>query len=221
MPAAQSEPFLAADVRFPLHRLPELPSRDCAYYQEPFIGIITVTTMILIFAKATLFFTDLIQTRATATLFNVLISSWAFIAIACTLHLLFGNAGEIKRSRKTCYPIPEVVAGRLARGESMGGLSNINGGDGKTYCVRCFVWRPSFEEAGESHHCGTCNRCVTGFDHHCGVFGRCIAAGNLHCFYTLLAMAVLAALTVFGACSSLLAEDMPDEVLVAKAAVHV
>ncbi|CAK0904296.1 unnamed protein product [Prorocentrum cordatum] len=112
------------------------------------------------------------------------------MAILCVLYLLkLESAGEIKRSPRTCYPIP-AEAGWPLRGRSLKGLSNITRVEGSskdgTYCVRCLVWRPPKEH--KPHHCNTCQRCVTGFDHHCGVFGRCIVNGNMVCFVTLIGL---------------------------------
>ena len=30
-------------------------------------------------------------------------------------------------------------------------------GTGRTFCVRCLIWRPQYEEC---HHCSTCERCA-------------------------------------------------------------
>merc|ERR1711972_247690 len=99
-----------------------------------------------------------------------------------------GDNGEIKRAPSTCYPVPQEIARRLRSSESLRGMANGQGPNGRSYCVRCLVWRPGNSEGGESHHCNTCQRCVTGFDHHCGVFGRCITSHNLPCFYTMISM---------------------------------
>ena len=52
----------------------------------------------------------------------VLIYTEAAVALVCLLGLLFGNPGELKRSPQTCFPMPEPVADRLSRGESLDGL---------------------------------------------------------------------------------------------------
>eukprot|EP00932_Pfiesteria_piscicida_P004335 SRR837773.14239.p1 GENE.SRR837773.14239~~SRR837773.14239.p1 ORF type:complete len:207 (+),score=7.71 SRR837773.14239:74-622(+) len=111
----------------------------------------------------------------------------AIIATLCTLFLLFGQAGVISRSPKTCYPVPQEVLERLDARRSLDGLKNVRGDDGRTYCVRCCLWRPPRQD-GRVHHCQVCQRCVRGFDHHCGVFGRCIVRDNMPCFITLIGM---------------------------------
>jgi len=119
-----------------------------------------------------------------------LIYAEAGIAIICLFGLMWGDPGVIKRSPQTCFPMPGEVADRLAQGQPLDGLHNL-ASSGRTYCVRCLVWR---ENELNCHHCSTCNRCVTHFDHHCGVFGRCIAGdgfgGNMGYFKTILGMAV-------------------------------
>jgi hypothetical protein len=127
----------------------------------------------------------------TQNLVRFAITAEAITAASCVLFLLkFENAGEIKRSAETCYPIPAEVERRLRDGTSLTGLGNIPRVEGSTahgtYCVRCLVWRPGKDQ--KPHHCNTCQRCVVGFDHHCGVFGRCIVNGNMVCFFTLIGM---------------------------------
>jgi DHHC palmitoyltransferase len=39
-----------------------------------------------------------------------------------------------------------------------------------------------------SKHCGTCNRCVPGFDHHCVWLNNCIGEKNYKLFLTLIAV---------------------------------
>lgn len=115
----------------------------------------------------------------------------AAVAIFCLLGLMWGDPGTIKRSPETCFPQPELVAERLRNGQSLDGVGNVQA-DGRTFCIRCLVWRP---DVGDTHHCNTCQRCVADFDHHCGVFGRCIAGegvgGNMGYFKTLIAMGLI------------------------------
>ena len=108
-----------------------------------------------------------------------LIYGEACVAIVCLLGLMWGDPGTVKRTKETCFPLPEAIAERLHNGQSLEGMSNIFEGD-RIYCVRCLVWRPDEPPPGcvdcnegdmseGTHHCATCNRCVTDFDHHCGV----------------------------------------------------
>ncbi|CAE8710834.1 unnamed protein product, partial [Polarella glacialis] len=120
----------------------------------------------------------------------ILIWAEASIAILSTLYLLFGDAGVIKRTEESCYPIPSEVEQRIRALQSLDSLKNIPGPQGDirhgSYCVRCLVWRS--KDAGKVHHCNVCQRCVTGFDHHCGVFGRCIVRNNMPCFLATIGM---------------------------------
>lgn len=77
---------------------------------------------------------------------------------------MWGDPGTIKRSPETCFPQPELVKERLRNGLTLDGVGNLSE-DGRTFCIRCLVWRP---DDVETHHCNTCQRCVTDFDHHCG-----------------------------------------------------
>jgi len=124
-------------------------------------------------------------------IYAALIYSEAVIAIICLLGLALGDPGVVKRSRETCFPLPNAISEALLAGKDLSSIrSNVRGDDGRTFCVRCFVWRP--DNAGEVHHCSICQRCVTHFDHHCGVFGRCICGrgfgGNMGYFKVLISM---------------------------------
>jgi len=150
--------------------------------------------------------------------FLVAIYLEAFLAVCCLLGILYGDPGVVKRSPENCLPLPEVVAERLQRGESLEGLENLQHEQLGSYCVRCCVWRRSsgkLESAclpadcdmrvceGGPHHCRTCGRCVNHFDHHCGLFGRCIAgqgcSGNIHYFYAVIAIGWLGFVTTVAA----------------------
>lgn len=188
---------MALAPNFPIERLPSLPSRAGAYWTEPCMGLCIVTVLSAMLVSVT-------QGLAAASLeasggssegssdkvrdFSVFaIWAEAITAALCTLFLLFGNAGVVQRSPKTCYPVPAEVVERLTACRTLDGLKNVRGDDGRSYCVRCCLWRPSKEE-GRVHHCQVCQRCVRGFDHHCGVFGRCIVRENMPCFVALIGM---------------------------------
>mmetsp|Transcript_120796 Transcript_120796/g.352849 ORF Transcript_120796/g.352849 Transcript_120796/m.352849 type:complete len:242 (+) Transcript_120796:77-802(+) len=185
----------------PLKDLPPLPSRTVGYWTEPWCGIVTVSGISALLISLTTGSVDAEVTvdQSVCGLLVTAIWSWAGIALICTAYIIFGRAGEIRRCPAACYPIPGEVAQRLVSLQSLEGLQNVNGPEGRTYCVRCLVWRPPPKVAGRSHHCNICQRCVTGFDHHCGVFGRCIVDGNMPCFYLVMAMFFLGTVTSIGA----------------------
>jgi len=189
----EAKAIIAASEEIPMHELPELPARGWAYWTEPLMGIAVVGFFCLLLCSIVYAVTQhgTNDTELARSIMRYLITLEAVIAGLCVLYLLnFQNAGEIRRSRETCYPIPDEVTERLKEGCSLEGLHNISrvrGDPAKgTYCVRCLVWRPTKQQ--KPHHCNTCQRCVVEFDHHCGVFGRCIVDGNMTCFTTLITM---------------------------------
>jgi len=172
------------EAAIPISELPGLPKRATGYYTEPWCGICIVGSLSFALAVATTALGLRSHLSSVISTLGVgLIWTWALVAVVCTAYILFGGAGEIKRSPSTCYPIPQEIANALLARRSLTNMCNVQGTDGASFCVRCLLWRPS-----NSHHCNTCQRCVTGFDHHCGVFGRCIVNGNMPCFITLNAM---------------------------------
>lgn len=103
----------------------------------------------------------------------------AIVAVCCLLGILFGDPGVVKRTPENCLPLPEMVAERLHRGESLEGLDNLQHEQLGSYCVRCCVWRRNPGKLARSylpadcdasvceqgpHHCSTCARCVNHFD---------------------------------------------------------
>jgi len=101
---------------------------------------------------------------------------WAIIW-ACVPLALWGleamlrrDPGLIHRTAETSAPYPQAVVDALRQGARESLTENIQGIDGRSFCVRCFVWRPK-----RSHHCKVCARCVEEFDHHCIFFQRCIS----------------------------------------------
>jgi len=176
----------------PLSDFPPMPSRGTGYCVEPICGIVLVGTItVMLVSITTSLAVSSVKDQATAYVLCAFIWTWAVLAVSSLFFILYAGAGEIKRSPSTSYPIPEIVAQRLLEKKSIADLGNIQMGEGLTrnsYCIRCLVWRRTTLTSGESHHCNTCQRCVTGFDHHCGVFGRCIVDANMKCFVTLIAM---------------------------------
>jgi len=142
------------------------------------------------------------------------------MAVVLELFLLLGCKGVIRRSKTTTLPLPPEVLAYLQkteasqRPEGQVGMRNLVGSDGRTYCVRCCVWREESRPAKpfhspmpciklcdvcevddfdtvHSHHCSTCGSCVDGYDHHCGVLGVCITETNMFAFRGLLTLGVL------------------------------
>jgi len=183
-PDASAEEWLLA---FPLSKLPALYTREPEYRSQPLAGTGIVVFFSAIFVAAVI--ANVKQQDAVESVSRIgtlsAISSCVAAAVICLLYLLCGDAGMIRRSAKTCYPIPKEITDRLQESgaESLQWMTNIKGEEGNSYCVRCCVWRPP-----ESHHCSVCQRCYTGFDHHCDVFGRCIVQGNMVCFWLIILM---------------------------------
>eukprot|EP00928_Gymnodinium_smaydae_P025957 TRINITY_DN20524_c0_g1_i1.p1 TRINITY_DN20524_c0_g1~~TRINITY_DN20524_c0_g1_i1.p1 ORF type:complete len:270 (-),score=49.24 TRINITY_DN20524_c0_g1_i1:142-912(-) len=197
----------------PLSKLPPLPARGDRYRTEPFLGICVVGGLCAIFVWITVSSVPTLP-RGWGVVAVSTMSLWAAIAGLCVAYLLLASPGEIRRSRKTCYPMPAEVEQRLIEGRELKGLRNLTAPSGSgrsSYCVRCLVWRPARgSKGGRSHHCNICQRCVVGFDHHCGVFGRCIVQGNMVCFGTLIAMLPVAAATLFLVVTSAVSEEATD-----------
>lgn len=210
-PASSAHDRVAAekDQAITLSMLPPLQDRYAAYYTEPWGGVLTVLFFCSVFCGCACF-SVLGGTHAkegATAMYSLLLAVFveAVLAFLCVFYILFAQAGVIKRSAKSCYPLPPLVEDLLlernglknppprGRRKKLEDLDNVDGPDNHpilgSYCVRCFVWRPPRKEnQAPAHHCRTCQRCVRGFDHHCGVFGRCIVAGNMPCFGTLVAL---------------------------------
>ena len=195
---------------FRLSDLPPLPKPNLSEMRsQALCGNLLVLSLITIFCgltNAIALWGPSAHTGAAWWVVFVAIWGQTAIALVCLLAIMWADPGTVRRSEATCFPVPDAVAEKLRRGESLATIGNITR-DGRTYCVRCLVWRPndggrSGGRAGSSltHHCQTCNRCVTEFDHHCGVFGRCIAGkcefkGNMWAFRLILVMAASGAIT--------------------------
>ena len=167
--------------------LPPMPEPDYrGMRSEACYGNCLVLTLIVLFVAPV----HMSYTSDTV-MYLLLIYAEAIIAIVALLGLMWGDPGTIKRTPQTCFPLPGAIAEQLRAGHrnliGSGRAGNIHE-RGRTFCVRCLVWRHN----ETVHHCRTCQRCVADFDHHCGVFGRCIAgegfAGNMGYFKTLILM---------------------------------
>eukprot|EP00929_Paragymnodinium_shiwhaense_P074933 TRINITY_DN38324_c0_g1_i1.p1 TRINITY_DN38324_c0_g1~~TRINITY_DN38324_c0_g1_i1.p1 ORF type:complete len:239 (-),score=33.82 TRINITY_DN38324_c0_g1_i1:86-802(-) len=192
----------AAWHELPLDLLPPLKDRSYAYWTEPILGVTLVTGLcglLLAISYHTAVSQNGVSDAPSAMAGFVGVLVCVTIAMSCLLKLVvLSNPDEICRSKEKSYPLPAEVVEYLRQRDDAQDLpvpGNIEGPAGSaklgSYCVRCFVWRPPAkqrEEAGRSHHCNTCQRCVVGFDHHCNLFGRCITRGNLVPFWTLVAM---------------------------------
>eukprot|EP00929_Paragymnodinium_shiwhaense_P015323 TRINITY_DN12339_c0_g1_i3.p1 TRINITY_DN12339_c0_g1~~TRINITY_DN12339_c0_g1_i3.p1 ORF type:complete len:235 (-),score=30.10 TRINITY_DN12339_c0_g1_i3:117-821(-) len=194
--------------RIPINAFPPLLPRSPGYWAEPWMGICVVGVMSLLLVGVTNACAEGSGLpRDIGRLMRIVIWSEAAVAVSCCAYILFGEAGEIRRSPATCYPMPVEVEEKLLASEATDGLANIEGPPGSetlgSYCVRCLVWRPRKGRGmkSKSHHCHVCQRCYVGFDHHCGVFGRCIVAGNMPCFVALIAMLLCGMLTAMIALS--------------------
>lgn len=196
--------------------LPDLPTPDYRRQQrEASIGCFMVVGIIVVCVAVTRFGVN-VETvpAAVARRFLAAVYTEAALALVCLCGVMLGDPGVIARSPRTCLPIPDAVREKLATGEPLDHMCNIDGPSGRSYCTRCLVWRDPLEEppapggvlgsmleyvamngAAVPHHCRICNRCVRRFDHHCGFLGRCIAGagcrGNMRYFVGLITTAVL------------------------------
>ena len=94
-----------------------------------------------------------------------LMYSLALCALYSLNKIVCGDPGYVARSQETCFPVPHELLELLGTGEQQ--VVNIKDDvNDRTYCVRCFVWRPNKGRTGrKSHHCSSCQRCVVDFDH--------------------------------------------------------
>mmetsp|Transcript_72908 Transcript_72908/g.126612 ORF Transcript_72908/g.126612 Transcript_72908/m.126612 type:complete len:329 (+) Transcript_72908:86-1072(+) len=187
-----------------LELLPPLPTPNyVARQQEALLGCITVFSFVSIFVGTTNAVTFSVKDMPSEGrwIMSVLIWSEAAVALMCLAGILLGDPGVIRRSQLQSLPLPPSVEeemkqleGELTSESRTYALTNFRAEDGRSYCVRCFVWRPD-----GAHHCSTCGVCVADHDHHCGVFGRCIAGsgrkGNMKYYRGILISFVVGGIT--------------------------
>ena len=177
--------------------LPPIPSADPGQRLQERFGLSLVagaSSLVVVAAElCASFLAPSAVTRVPAT-----VAELATVSAACCLFAIRSSTSAVlQRTHETALPIPEAVAAALA-GKADMPVSNIVEGDGRSYCVRCFVWRPKDVEC---HHCRVCQRCTVHFDHHCHILGRCIGGaglrGNLLPFRVLLASTAVGVLSCF------------------------
>lgn len=144
--------------------------------------------------------------------------------------LLFGDPGIIRRCPRNSLPLPTEVIEHALKSQAGAVDAHANAfqaenlsKDGRSFCVRCCVWRSPPKKASKccplpldlrlplshiceidedqdvsSHHCSICQHCVTGFDHHCDLFGVCITEANMKYFRGTLVLAGFGAVYTFG-----------------------
>ena len=61
--------------------------------------------------------------------------------------------------------------------------------DGSAYEYECEICATHVHNSAK--HCGTCNRCVDGFDHHCRWLNNCVGKANYKLFFRLIIMVFL------------------------------
>ena len=78
-----------------------------------------------------------------------LITGEALVAMAALSVVLFGDPGVVKRSKATCFPMPAQVRAWIEAGAPPGGVTkNVVDDTGRSYCVRCLVWRDPHDGGG-------------------------------------------------------------------------
>jgi hypothetical protein len=118
----------AYPVRIPIVNLPALPGRDAGYYTEPCCGIcvVLVLSLLLSLLVSSVHSAVVDDDRASsddkyvANICVLAIFAEAGTAVLMTLYLLLAGAGVIRRSPKTCYPMPPQVE-ELLRNDPQGG----------------------------------------------------------------------------------------------------
>ena len=64
--------------------------------------------------------------------------------------------------------------------------------DGRAYEFECEICDTHVHDTAK--HCGSCNRCVDGFDHHCRWLNNCVGRANYKLFFRLIVLVFLMSL---------------------------
>lgn len=188
-----------------MKKLPRLPTPDyLSQFGECSVGSLVVLLIAAVVVFGVWYITagEEFDENLRLVFFSIVCGE-AAMAVFCLLALLFGDPGVIKRRSSTCFPMPPEVENRILASQEMP-RTNVRNSGGRSYCVRCCVWREVSKEGvakgrvtklidaapscgiidadseyQAGHHCGVCQRCVRDFDHHCGFYGRCITKKNM------------------------------------------
>ena len=205
--------------------LPPLPSPTAARARQNAVGCCSILSIIISTNAATV--TAPLISPLPPVLSSALVSVSAtigLVALGCLTMVTFFCDNHACIMGRDSRPFPDAVASALIDGLALP-TKNIVDKENGSFCVRCLVWRPPYEEAtggcrahshlsprhllehyfdhgGRApHHCSVCQRCVSDFSHHCGVLGRCIAGrglrGNYKYFRVLVDMGYVAGLVNF------------------------
>ena len=185
-PSPDVRPIASSDLEsqtdIPIENFPPRPTPNVAVRRsEASCGIIFVLVLVVLLPTICAllsFFGN--QSMTLNAVFLCILGVCAILAVTGLICMLRDdNMGTIERCPENCYPVPPKVATKLRAGEMLP-LNNIAGENGRTFCVRCLVWRPP-----KSHHCRVCGLyahthgalsvdlmctdagvCVADFDHH-------------------------------------------------------
>ena len=203
--------------------LPPMPTPLLARARQNAVGWCSI--LAIIFATNAATATAPLISPLPTVLASVLVrisATMGLVVLVCLTTLTFFCEDHACVLGRDPRPFPDAVASALSEGTPLP-TQNIVDKELGSFCVRCLVWRPPYEEESAHcrahsplnlrhlldqyfdhggrapHHCSVCQRCVTDFSHHCGVLGRCISGhgirGNYKYFRVLADMGYIAALT--------------------------
>ena len=175
----RAERLLGPDAQILAH-LPPRPQPGATLHAEMLFGAATVSTaglfclglahgMVAICARCSE--AGLPALVRSAVLHSV--GGGALLAVCFEAYLLAGDPGVIRRNPRNSLPPPPAAAAyacaMMAGGSPDGSVAeaNLKSDDGRSYCVRCCVWRPSLLETthGCALPCGPRLRLPAGCEH--------------------------------------------------------
>ena len=154
LPRAAGEPIS-------LSSLPPLHERKHGVRRKQAAGgIALVLGLVAVFVALTTTVAFAVEGLPRAAWWAILAALYAeaLVALGCLARLMLADPGELVRSEELCFPLPPAVARRLAAGESLEGMGNVQDGD-DSFCVRCLVWRRAVPRAPAAASCSG-GRCL-------------------------------------------------------------